>query len=164
MHERPVLDGKPVPAVLLEGLTLSSPMDGATYRDPEKYLNHARMIGAALARDPGNPRLAFYLAQSYRDHGDNELAARLYLARAAMGGGDEPEQVYVSYLEAGRALWRLGRKDAAQRALLNAHHAYPARREAMAELARLFALKAATSPTVGTLFVETVMDDEEAAT
>ncbi len=162
VHEMPVMDGKPVPATMLEGLTLTSPMDGATYRDPEKYLNHARMIGSALARDPGNTRLAFYLAQSYRDHGDDELAARLYLARAAMGAGDEPEQVYIAYLEAGRSLWRLGRHDAAQRAFLNAHGAYPARREAMAELARLFAVKAATSPTVGTLFVEDVLDDEEA--
>jgi glycosyltransferase involved in cell wall biosynthesis len=163
VHEMPVgEDGNPVMPTVLEGLSLTSPMDGATYRDPEKYLVHARMISTALASDPGNTRLAFYLAQSYRDHGDHELAARLYLARAAMGAGTYAEEVYVSYLEAGRALWRLGRHDAAQRAFLNAHASYPGRREAMAELARLFAVKAATSPTVGTLFVEDVLGDEEA--
>ncbi len=154
VHEQPVKDGRPVEAPLLEGVTLSSPNDGATWADPKKYLVHAKAIAAAMVDEPGNTRYAFYLAQSYRDYGDDETAARLYLARGAMGAGTHAEEVYIAYLEAGRALWRLGRLDSAQRALLNAHNAYPARREAMAELARLFAIKAATMPTVGTLFVE----------
>jgi tetratricopeptide (TPR) repeat protein len=156
VHEQPVrADGKPpLPVDILEGLSLLSPPDGATWKDPGKYLEHAKMIARAMVDEPGNSRYAFYLAQSYRDHGDDERAARLYLARAGMGAGDHAEEVYCSYLEAGRALMRRGRMDDAKAALLKAHQSYPARREAMAELARVFALKAATSPPPGTLFVE----------
>ncbi len=162
VHEMPVdTEGKPVKAPLLERLTVTPGMDGATWKDPGKYLVHARALSQALAVDPTNTRNAFYLAQSYRDHGDDERAFMLYLARAAMGPSTEPEQVYCAYLEAGRALMRLGRIDEAKRALLNAHAVFAGRREAMAELARLFAVKAATSPTVGTLFVETGFDVDE---
>ena len=161
VHEQPVRpDGKPpLPVPILDGLALSSPPDGATWKDPGKYLAHAQMIARAMVDEPGSTRYAFYLAQSYRDHGDDERAVRLYLARAGMGPGDFAEEVYVSYLEAGRALLRLGRMDEAKAALLKAHQAYPARREAMAELARTFALKAATSPPAGTLFVEPMEHD-----
>lgn len=155
VHEMPVsADGKPLPAELLEGIVVTSPNDGATYRDPNKYLEHAKMIARAMVDDPANTRYAFYLAQSYRDHGDDERAAALYLARAAMGQGTYGEEVYCAYLEAGRAFWRLGRRKDAKHALLRAHQAYPGRREAMAELARLFALECATTEPVGTLFVE----------
>lgn len=159
VHEMPTRDGGGLPATVLDGLKVTSPSDGATSRDPNKYLEHARMIQEAMVGDPTNTRYAFYLAQSYRDHRDDDRAAQLYLARAAMGPGTYAEEVYVSFLEAGRALWRLGRIDDAKRALLNAHAVFPQRREAMAELARLFAIKAATSPTVGTLFVETELDE-----
>lgn len=164
VHEMPVMpDGKPIPAPTLEGLTLSSPNDGATWRDPNKNLIRARAISQALVEDPCDTRYAFYLAREYRDHGDDERAAKLFLARAAMGLGIHPEEVYCSYLEAGRCMWRLGRLDDAKAALLKAHACCPTRREAMAELARLFAVKCATSPTVGTLFVETGLDAEDEA-
>ncbi len=161
VHEMPTKDGGPLGATVIDDLSVTSPNDGATWRDPNKYLTHARMIQDAMRGDPTNTRYAFYLAQSYRDHGDDARASVLYLQRAAMGPGLDPEEIYVSYLEAGRALWRLGRMDDAKRALLNAHAVYPQRREAMAELARLFAVKAATSPTVGRLFVETGLDEAQ---
>lgn len=160
VHEMPAKDGATLPAVIIDDLRVTSPNDGASWSDPDKYLHHARLISQALVEDPTNSRYAFYLAQSYRDHGDNARAATLYLQRAAMGPGLDPEEVYVSFLEAGRALMRLGRIDEAKRALLNAHASYPGRREAMAELARVFAVKCATSPTVGRLFVETGFDDD----
>ncbi len=157
VHEMPVLaDGSTPSATLISGLSVTSPNDGATYADPNKYLEHARMIATAMVDDPANPRYAFYLAQSYRDHGDDARAVVLYLARAAMGPGNYPEEVYCSYLEAGRALLRMKHLSEAKRALMNAHLAYPGRREAMAELARVFAVMCASSPTVGTLFVEQI--------
>jgi cytochrome c-type biogenesis protein CcmH/NrfG len=117
------------------------------------------MIAHALVDEPASTRYAFYLAQSYRDHGDDARAAVLYLARAGMGPGDHAEEVYCAYLEAGRAFLRLNQMDNAKAALIRAHQAFPARREAMAELARVFALKAATSPPAGTLFVEPMEHD-----
>ncbi len=161
VHERPVYEnGKAPPATMLEGLAVTTPNDGATYADPNKYLVHAKLISNALVDDPTNTRYAFYLAQSYRDHGDDTKAALLYLARAAMGPGDYSEEVYISFLEAGRAFWRLARMDEAKQAFLCAHKAYPGRREALAELSRLFAVRAATLPTVGSLFVETTLDED----
>ncbi len=165
VHEQPVrADGKPpLPVHVIDDLAVLSPPEGATWKDPEKYLGHARMISQAMVEDPANPRYAFYLAQSYRDHGDTARAASLYLARAGMGPGDHPEEVYIAFLEAGRALLRLGQMDNAKATLLKAHQSYPARREAMAELARVFALKAATSPPAGTMFVEPMEHDSELA-
>lgn len=165
VHEQPVrIDGKPpLPVHIVDGLSLSSPPEGATWKNPKKYLEHAQMIARAMVDEPGNTRYAFYLAQSYRDHGDDARAALLYLARAGMGPGDHQEEVYCSYLEAGRCFLRLAHWDNAKVALLKAHQSYPARREAMAELARVFALKAATSPPAGTLFVEPMEHDNAEA-
>lgn len=165
VHEQPVRpDGKPpLPVNVIDALAVSSPPDGASWKDPKKYLEHARMIARAMVDEPASTRYAFYLAQSYRDHGDDARAALLYLARANMGPGDYSEEVYVSYLEAGRAFIRLGKLPDAKVALLKAHQAYPARREAMAELARVLAVIAATSPPAGTLFVEPMEHDAEAA-
>lgn len=153
VHEHPVTDGEWT-GLALDTLTVTSPSDGARSQDPEKYRKDAVAIGEALVADPTNTRLVFYLAQSWRDYGDDERAARHYLQRAAMGPGPNWEEVYVSYLEAGRALLRQRKLDEGKAALLKAHETYPGRREAMAELCRVFAVLAATSPTVGALFVE----------
>ncbi len=155
VHEEPVRDGVPMsdrPAI--EGLSVSSPNDGASWADPEKYQKHAAAFVKVLAEQPTNARAMFYLAQSWRDAGDMERAALHYLYRAQMGLGTNWEEIYISYLEAGRALLRLGRVSEARDALLKAHENYPGRREAMAELARTFAVMAAVSPTVGTLNVQ----------
>ncbi len=155
VHEEPVRDGAPfADRPIIETLTVSSPNDGASWTDPEKYLRHAEALAKTLAEQPTNARAMFYLAQSWRDHGDMERAALHYLYRAQMGPGSYWEEVYISYLEAGRALLRLGRVTDARDALLKAHENYPGRREAMAELARTFAVMAAVSPTVGTLNVQ----------
>jgi glycosyltransferase involved in cell wall biosynthesis len=164
VHEEPVAN-EPHDRPLIECMTVSSPNDGGSWRDPDKHLKHVAALREALDKEPLNTRYQFYLAQSYRDHGDDATAAVMYLQRAAMGPGSFPEEIYVSFLEAGRALMRLGRIDDAKRALLNAHQSYKERREAMAELGRLFLIKAATSPTVGTLNVEaapTLSEEAEA--
>ncbi len=155
LHEQPEREGVPMAdRPLLDGITVSSPNDGASWSDPDKYRKHAGLLAAEIQRDPTNARTMFYLAQSWRDCGENELAAQHYLFRSQMGHGTYWEEVYVSLLEAGRAMLRMGRISDACAVLLRAHQAYPARREAMAELARSFAIMAALSPTVGTLNVE----------
>lgn len=162
VHEHPAhADGSLAIGQVIDCLQVMSPPDGASWKDPDKYLKHARLLSEALVNDPANTRYAFYLAQSYRDAHDDKRAAKLYLARANMGKGDDPEEVYISYLEAGRALLRLGHMDDARAVLLKAHQSYPARREACAELARVFALKAALSPPEGRLFVEPMEHDDE---
>ena len=70
-----------------------------------------RVLEAALALDPGNRRYVFYLAQSYRDAGEREVALVQYDRRAAMGGWDEEVwySLYQSALLAERGGRALGR-------------------------------------------------------
>ena len=60
-----------------------------------------------LKKNPEDARSQFYLAQSYRDAGENELSLEHYRQRSLMGGWKE--EVYYSYLMAGRLLQILNR-------------------------------------------------------
>jgi tetratricopeptide (TPR) repeat protein len=60
--------------------------DGARARDPLTYRREALVLERALLEDPDNARYVFYLAQTYRDAGDLDLALRHYRRRAAMTG------------------------------------------------------------------------------
>lgn len=70
---------------------------------PEKSRWHAALLEAEMAKHPGDPRTVFYLAQTYRDLGDDR-ARRFYLERATMGGWDE-EVFYARYQAARLAEW-----------------------------------------------------------
>src|SRR3954447_12775480 len=63
--------------------------DGARARDPLTYRRDALELERALLQEPDNTRYVFYLAQSYRDASDFELALRWYRKRVAMGGWNE---------------------------------------------------------------------------
>ncbi len=60
--------------------------DGARARDPLTYRKDALLLETALLEEPENARYMFYLAQSYRDANEPELAINRYQKRAAMGG------------------------------------------------------------------------------
>ena len=66
--------------------------EGARSRNPQKYLDDAKLLEAALAEEPDHPRHVFYLAQSYRDAGYLEQAAEAYGRRIHLGGW--PEERY----------------------------------------------------------------------
>jgi glycosyltransferase involved in cell wall biosynthesis len=95
VHEYPYCD-QAGHAPVLDGLRVRVFHDGARARDPLTYRRDALRLEAALLEDPGNPRTVFYLAQSYRDTGDNELAIRNYQARARLGGWQD-EVWYALY-------------------------------------------------------------------
>lgn len=78
----------------LEGLITKPHRDGARARDPQTYRRDALLLERALLDDPQNARYVFYLAQSYRDAGDHELAIRWYRKRAALGGW--PDEAWYS--------------------------------------------------------------------
>jgi glycosyltransferase involved in cell wall biosynthesis len=88
VHEYPCCEDAG-PAPLISGLTTRVFRDGARARDPQTYRRDALLLEAALLEEPDNARNVFYLAQSYRDAGDLELAARHYRARAVLGGWQE---------------------------------------------------------------------------
>jgi glycosyltransferase involved in cell wall biosynthesis len=70
----------------LPGLWTIPHRDGVRARDPTTYRRDAILLERALIDEPDSSRYVFYLAQSYRDAGELELAIRNYERRAAMGG------------------------------------------------------------------------------
>jgi glycosyltransferase involved in cell wall biosynthesis len=70
----------------LPGLCMIMNHDGARARDPLTYRREALVLERALIDEPDNARYVFYLAQTYRDAGDLELALRNYRRRATMEG------------------------------------------------------------------------------
>ena len=91
---------------LLRGLQTIPFHDGARARDATTYRRDALVLERALIDDPQNARYVFYLAQSYRDAGDMELALRNYKRRVEMGGW--PEEVWYSLYQAAQLRERLG--------------------------------------------------------
>lgn len=73
----------------LAGIKTVVSHDGARARDPLTYRRDALLLERALLDDPDDARNVFYLAQSYRDAGDLDLAIRHYRRRATMGGWED---------------------------------------------------------------------------
>lgn len=151
---------------MLEGVTIRTTQNGARSKNPAKYRDDAKVLERALLEEPNNSRYVYYLAQSLRDGGDFELAAARYLQRTGMGPGLNHEEIYCSWLEAGRCFGRLGRLDECEAALLKARQVSPARPEAVASLSLLYGIAAKHMPPTGTMNVETYHykpEEQEAA-
>lgn len=88
LHEYPVCS-KPHPDVLIPGVTIHSPTEGARSKNPNKYQEDIALLEKALTREPNNLRYWYYLAQSNFDAGHIEQAFELYLKRAQMDGWSE---------------------------------------------------------------------------
>ncbi len=116
-----------------DGLAIVSPREGARARDPLTYRRDALMLEAALLEDPDNTRNVFYLAQSYRDAEEYELALKHYRRRAAMGGWSE--EVFCALYQAARMMVMLDRPapDCVE-AFLTAHEHTPRRAEPLYEI------------------------------
>ena len=118
-------------------LTIKVTNDGARRQDPDKYRKDAAILEKAIQteRDPFMlSRYTFYLAQSWRDCGEQEKALAEYQARAQMGFW--PEEIYVSLLNAARMKEALGHEDAVE-AFLTAGRASQTRGEALQRAAFL---------------------------
>jgi glycosyltransferase involved in cell wall biosynthesis len=101
----------------------------------EKYLGDAKLLEDELARDPANARSRFYLAQSYRDAGEHELAIEHYRKRAQMAGWEE--ETFVAQLELARQMMSNGYPyDQFVGELLKAYEMRPTRVEPLYELTR----------------------------
>lgn len=165
LHEFPISAQAKTQGAL--DLIITTPRDGARGKDPKRYQNDAEVLEAEIARmgptkDPAEcalkTRYMFYLAQSYRDAKLDVKALVAYLKRADMGPGMNWEEVYVSLLNAGRCLHRMGNSTESQKVLLRAHQAWPERVEALRDLQASLVPKlriAEAKKPVGTLFVET---------
>ena len=141
---------------------------GARSLDPETYRKDAALIGAELAKTPDDPRLQFYLAQSWRDAGELERALAAYRVRSDNLNGWDQER-WCALFQVAAVSERLKRPDAeVVAAYLTAFSALPSRGESLVALARfhrerdqhpaalLFARAAAAIPHPGpsALFVD----------
>ena len=103
----------------------------------QKYLRDAKLLEEDLARNPGNARSQFYLAQSYRDAGHHEQAYAAYKQRARMTGW--VEETFMAQLEAARIAQALDMpEDVLVREYLDAFNLRPKRVEPLHDLARYF--------------------------
>lgn len=79
----------------LSGVRIVSHRDGARSKDPETAGRDLVTLLDAIANDPKNPRLTFYIAQMYKDLRNYEAAAQWYLRRTELEG--YPEEVWYSH-------------------------------------------------------------------
>jgi glycosyltransferase involved in cell wall biosynthesis len=118
--------------------SVSSGCDGNRSKDPKKYYKDAELLKKALEKEPHNTRYAFYLAQSYSNAKEYELAIEHYLKRAAMQGGWE-EEAFWSFFCAAKLQQAL--KYPPEQFVSNYYKAFakdPRRAEPLFELAQYF--------------------------
>ncbi len=99
LHEYITCDGSHSQKQMSGILTIRL-LEGARSRDPLTYRKDALVLEQALQHDPANKRYTFYLAQSYRDAHEPELAIKWYQRRSVMGGF--AEEVWCSLYEIAR--------------------------------------------------------------
>ncbi|ESS66648.1 glycosyl transferase family 2 [Methyloglobulus morosus KoM1] len=95
-----------VTEAFLPGLRILPHHDGARARDPNTYRKDAALLEQGLIDEPDNSRYVFYLAQSYRDAGENSLALKNYQRRLEMGGWEE--EIWFSLHQVAVLQGRLG--------------------------------------------------------
>ncbi len=108
--------------------------DGNRSTDPLKFHKDAKILEQAMLENPNNARDRFYLAQSYRDAGMNELALLNYNKRIAMEGWDQ--EVFWAKLQAALLQDTLARDpETVRKGYMDAHLFRPARAEPLYRLA-----------------------------
>lgn len=100
---------------------------------PGKFERNIRLLSEGLRAEPGNTRYAFYLAESYFDNGNIELARDAYAARASMGGWSE--EVFYSHYHMAICSGMLGREAEMIAGLLDTFERFPHRAEPLHRLA-----------------------------
>jgi glycosyltransferase involved in cell wall biosynthesis len=111
-------------------------IDGGPGATREKLEGDRRLLEQAFLDDPHDTRTVFYLAQTYRDLDEPDLAIRFYLMRANMPGGYDEERYFARY-QAGVLLGQHVGCFPAFDQLVAAFRERPTRAEALRALARL---------------------------
>ena len=108
-------------------------LEGARSRDPLTYRRDASLLEEALLQEPDNTRHTFYLAQSYRDANEPELAIDRYRQRAGMGGF--AEEIWYSLYQIARLLQQTGAEwPAVMQAYVTASDYRPTRAEPLYQI------------------------------
>ncbi|HYV89717.1 MAG TPA: glycosyltransferase, partial [Candidatus Polarisedimenticolia bacterium] len=136
LHEYPACDQPAEQGWIGGDYRLLSRRLGSRNRDPDKYQHDAAVLEAALAREPGNTRHAFYLAQSWFDAKAFDKALAAYGRRIVMGGWQE--EVFYSRYRSAMCLEWLGRPAAeAREAYEECFREHPHRAEPLVRAAAL---------------------------
>lgn len=141
----------------IHNAVIEARQEGARAHDPDTYKKDAAILTKALIDEPENTRYQFYLAQSWRDADEHELAIMHYKRRVEMGGWRE--EVFYSKYQIARNMQALGKHwNDCMEAYLDAWSHTPQRAEPLFrigvhymdeknwEVARLFFNQAASIP------------------
>jgi len=104
--------------------------DGGSKSD--KFERDIRLLRKGLEENPNNDRYTFYLANSYRDHGDQDSAIEYYKKRIEIGGWYE--EVWHSYYSIGKCYRSKGDMVNAIHWWLEAYQFFPKRIENLYEI------------------------------
>ena len=104
--------------------------DGGSKAD--KFERDIRLLVKGLEDNPNNDRYTFYLANSYRDHGDNDLAIDYYKKRIEIGGWQE--EIWHSYYSIGKCYKAKGDMLNAIHWWMEAYQFFPKRIENLYEI------------------------------
>jgi tetratricopeptide (TPR) repeat protein len=108
--------------------------DGGSKGD--KVQRDIRLLTQGLVDVPNNDRYTFYLANSYRDAGENAAAITHYRKRIALGGW--AEECWASYYAIGNCYARMGEHEKAVYAWMEGYDHSPHRVETLYEIAKHF--------------------------
>ena len=108
--------------------------DGGAKAD--KFERDIRLLTQGLVEKPNNGRYIFYLANSYRDYGDEEKAIEMYKKRITIGGWFD--EVWYSYYSIGRCYKLLGNTDSAIANWMLAYDYFPKRLENIYEIIKYY--------------------------
>lgn len=104
--------------------------DGGSKAD--KFERDIRLLLKGLEDNPNNDRYTFYLANSYRDHGDHDLAIEYYKKRIEIGGWQE--EAWHSYYSIGKCYKAKGDMLNAVHWWMEAYQFFPKRIENLYEI------------------------------
>lgn len=121
----------------LSGVYFIDHADGSNRK--EKFKRDIKLLLKALEKEPKNERYVFYLAQSYRDAGQQHLAAAAYKKRVAMGGWDQ--EVWDAQVNYAHCLDNLGDEAGFIKEMLVAYNMRPSRAESVYDLAKHYRIK-----------------------
>lgn len=119
----------------ISGIQCIPSPEGSRSQNPVKFQHDALLLSESLAKNPGNSRDVFYLAQSHRDFGDHANAIKYYKQRVDMGGWTE--EVWYSLYQIACLKHRQQEPWAVvQQAMLDAYNYAPHRAETLYYLCR----------------------------
>lgn len=119
-----------------------------------KCTRDVMLLLEGLKKEPDNARYMFYLAQSYRDLGKHEAAAKWYKQRVLAGGWDE--EVWNAQCNLAHSLKDMGDEGGFIRETLGAYNRRPQRAETLYDLAKHFREKGDNA--TGLIFAKFGMD------